>query len=69
VKLKRSRKSSAGFQDDHWNRTDETLALREVYPPEEFAGFDGFGEFPEWQPDAGVRAVTPASNDSSGKGQ
>ena len=26
------------------------LALREVYPAEEFAGFENFGEFPEWHP-------------------
>ena len=26
------------------------LALREVYPAEEFAGFETFGESPEWQP-------------------
>jgi len=28
----------------------DALAMREVYPPEEFAGFENFGEFPEWQP-------------------
>ena len=26
------------------------LAIREVYPAEEFAGFENFGEFPEWRP-------------------
>ena len=26
------------------------LSMREVYPPEEFAGFDIFGESPEWHP-------------------
>jgi hypothetical protein len=29
---------------------DDALALRETYPPEEFAGFGDFGEFPEWHP-------------------
>lgn len=29
---------------------EEALAIREVYPPEEFAGFENFGEFPEWHP-------------------
>jgi hypothetical protein len=28
----------------------DALAIREVYPPEEFAGFENFGEFPEWHP-------------------
>jgi hypothetical protein len=28
----------------------DALAIREVYPAEEFAGFENFGEFPEWQP-------------------
>jgi hypothetical protein len=28
----------------------EALAIREAYPPEEFAGFENFGEFPEWHP-------------------
>lgn len=26
------------------------LGLREEYPPEEFAGFEIFGESPEWHP-------------------
>jgi hypothetical protein len=30
--------------------TGDGLAIREVYPPEEFAGFENFGEFPEWHP-------------------
>ena len=28
----------------------DALALREEYPPEEFAGFGNFGESPEWHP-------------------
>jgi hypothetical protein len=28
----------------------DALAIREVYPAEEFAGFEDFGEFPEWHP-------------------
>ena len=28
----------------------DALATREVYPAEEFAGFENFGEFPEWHP-------------------
>lgn len=28
----------------------DALAIREVYPAEEFAGFENFGEFPEWHP-------------------
>jgi hypothetical protein len=28
----------------------DALGAREVYPPEEFAGFENFGEFPEWHP-------------------
>jgi hypothetical protein len=31
-------------------RRTEALAIREVYPAEEFAGFESFGEFPEWRP-------------------
>ena len=26
------------------------LGIREVYPTEEFAGFESFGVFPEWHP-------------------
>jgi len=28
----------------------DALAIREEYPAEEFAGFENFGEFPEWHP-------------------
>ena len=28
----------------------DALAIRESYPAEEFAGFESFGESPEWQP-------------------
>jgi hypothetical protein len=33
-----------------WAARADALAIREVYPPEEFAGFENFGEFPEWHP-------------------
>ena len=34
------------------------LAIREVYPAEEFAGFESFGEFPEWHPGQAERNDT-----------
>ena len=38
-----------------WSAGSEALALRELYPPEEFAGFENFGEFPEWHPGQAAR--------------
>ena len=35
----------------------ETLGMREVYPAEEFAGFEVFGESPEWHPGQAACAV------------
>jgi hypothetical protein len=35
---------------EHQTSPSDALAIREVYPPEEFAGFENFGEFPEWHP-------------------
>jgi hypothetical protein len=40
----------------------DALAIREVYPAEEFAGFENFGEFPEWHPgqvESGEEAEVP----------
>lgn len=37
-------------QGESWTASSSALAIREVYPAEEFAGFENFGEFPEWHP-------------------
>jgi hypothetical protein len=42
------RRETAG--DQAWAVASDALAIREVYPAEEFAGFENFGESPEWQP-------------------
>jgi len=42
----------AGPQDE---ARSGSLAKRDVIPPEEFAGFDEFGEYPEFRP--GDRAI------------
>jgi len=37
--------------------TEPALGVRDVYPAEEFAGFDNFGEFPEWHAGQVARRV------------
>jgi hypothetical protein len=39
--------------------TGDALAIREVHPAEEFAGFENFGEFPEWHPGQAESAKDP----------
>jgi hypothetical protein len=41
-----------------WTASASALALREVYPAEEFAGFENFGESPEWHPGRAECAVS-----------
>jgi len=40
-----------------WAASADALGMREVYPPEEFAGFENFGEFPEWHPGEAGRTI------------
>ena len=48
----------------HVHEKEQSLAVPDTYPAEEFAGFDDFGEFPEWRPgdvaEAGVE-LKPAA--------
>lgn len=44
------RRPGRSTETHQWAASAEGLAMREVYPPEEFAGFENFGEFPEWHP-------------------
>lgn len=56
------RRHGRSADPDQWAASAEGLAMREVYPPEEFAGFENFGEFPEWHPGqatADLRAQKP----------
>jgi hypothetical protein len=47
---------------DH--RDEAGMANPDVYPAEEFAGFDGIGEFPEWHPElAPCKKDAPSENE------
>ena len=48
--LREEKRREIALHHQTWTGSVDTLALREVYPPEEFAGFENFGESPEWHP-------------------
>jgi hypothetical protein len=52
---RRQNKNNARKVDLQDEASFGSLAKREVIPPEEFAGFDEFGEYPEFRP--GDRAI------------
>ena len=61
---KNEKQGEIAVQCESWTASVAALALREVYPAEEFAGFDNFGEFPEWHPgqaECGVSEEVPGS--------
>jgi hypothetical protein len=64
--MRRKQNSRKEKQDEithqAWTASADALGMREMYPPEEFAGFENFGEFPEWRPgQAGRRTNDEAS--------
>jgi hypothetical protein len=60
MRLKQSSRKEKQRDITHqtWAVSAEALALREVYPAEEFAGFENFGEFPEWHPGQAEHEIT-----------
>jgi hypothetical protein len=61
LKRKPNRKSARGA-DSQDEAKRGALAKRDVIPPEEFAGFDEFGEYPEFRP--GDKAMQTYDADS-----
>src|SRR5262245_56793727 len=50
LRLKANRKNARDAARPHEAEDRSSLAKREVVPPEEFAGFAMFGEYPEFRP-------------------
>jgi hypothetical protein len=55
LRRKPKESSARGADPQDEAKTGGGLAKRDVIPPEEFAGFDEFGEYPEFRP--GDRAI------------
>lgn len=57
------REDNTPERQPNWTASAEALAMREVYPPEEFAGFENFGESPEWEPGQATEDLEPQNRD------
>ena len=49
-KTKNEERNRGAVRYQAWEAPVDALAIREIYPAEEFAGFERFGESPEWEP-------------------